>query len=380
MNRVRVVAVAAVALGVAVVVGTNLQAPGSFSELTQFGASPPARDQHILSAPDLSLARGIVPSNTARPAATATADMTHSAASVPSAAPMEDERSVQVVSASILSAIDLVAANEEATEEAEVSAETLILRPDQSGEEAAETTPAPAEMLEEPEQTASAACAIWVVVIPAEAAMLDTSVYAPCDRGAEVQISHAGLSFDTLIGDDGQLLLAIPALVDDATITVTLDDGRSQSDTTYVSDLAEHARVALQWAGPAELALHAYEFGAEYGQDGHIWAENPKTPGGREHGFLTSLGHAAIDGGRLMQVYSYPSGPSSRSGEVALEIEVPITAASCGAPLEAVSVELNAAVAVQQQDIRIEMPGCDDTGGYLVLPGVLPALQIAALR
>ncbi len=39
------------------------------------------------------------------------------------------------------------------------------------------------------------ACAVWLVVTPAANAMLETSVYAPCDAGEQVTLSHAGLTF-----------------------------------------------------------------------------------------------------------------------------------------------------------------------------------------
>jgi hypothetical protein len=207
--------------------------------------------------------------------------------------------------------------------------------------------------------------------------MLDMSVYAPCDQGEEVTVTHAGLTFDARVGADGQLMGMVPALSEDATVSIAFADGRMQSDTTFVPDLAAHERVALQWQGPATLMLHAYEFGAHYGDPGHLHAGHPLAPGVTNHGFITVLGDPEIADGHRAQVYSYPTSASQRRGSVTLEIEAPVTDASCGQPLNAQAIELRDGATVDQRTIHVEMPSCDGQGGYVVLPGVLPDLQIA---
>lgn len=220
-------------------------------------------------------------------------------------------------------------------------------------------------------------CAVWVVATPAPGAMLDFSVYAPCDRGGDVTVTHAGLTVDTRIGPDGQLAMMVPALAENATLTLGFTDGRLQSDSTYVPDLAQHERVVLQWEGPATMLLHAYEFGAEYGQAGHVHAGQPRAPGQDGHGFLSVLGDPAIVDGRRAQVYSYPRGEAPRTGSVRLEIEAPVTDASCGKPLDATAIEMLGGVVGELRAISLEMPACDGEGGYVVLPGALPDLRIA---
>lgn len=221
------------------------------------------------------------------------------------------------------------------------------------------------------------ACAVWLVVTPAAGAMLDASVYAPCDRQANVEISHAGLTFDARLGDDGQLLTQIPALAAEGVVEIRFADGRVSTDQTPVTGLADIDRVALQWNAPISVALHAYEFGAQFGEPGHIHAGNPQAPGAQSRGFLTLLGNVDQPGARLAQVYSYPRGTSPRTGQVSLEIEVPVTDASCGQSLQAHAFELYGGAGGQVRAINLEMPACDNAGGYVVLPGVLPDLQIA---
>ncbi|WP_323035677.1 hypothetical protein [Pararhodobacter sp.] len=405
MNRVRVVAVTAVVLGVAVVAGTQFQksqdlaGPGSPSVASPSLASPSPASQHASVVPasppsgvsEVQTASVVPVANTA--SESTAHDATLELASAERQAPTArnegvssllssvigtesvvdrqprtaDHSAAAVTAASILPAADLVAAPQ--ADSVTDPAQSPSVQP------VVEIAPLDAEL-----EAELAACAVWIVVTPSAGAMLDASIYAPCDRDAQVQVSHAGLNFDTRIGTDGQLALVVPALIDDATLTVTFADGRTQSDRTFVSDLAMVERVALQWNGPAELTLHAYEFGAQYGDAGHIYVGNPQSPDSNQHGFLTDLGDPTIAGGHRVQVYSYPSGQSARSGSVALEIEVPITEASCGKPLAADSIEMYGAAAARSRVIHLEMPACDGAGGYVVLPGILPDLQIAALR
>lgn len=236
---------------------------------------------------------------------------------------------------------------------------------------------APVQPLDSQLQAELDACAVWLVVTPAPGAMLDLSVYAPCDQGQAVEISHAGLFLDARTGADGQLVMQIPALATEAALTITFADGRTLSDTAIVPDLAQHERVVLQWAAPASLLLHAYEFGANYGDNGHIHAGHPLAPGIQGHGFLTVLGDATIPQARLAQVYSYPVETAGRGGQVTLEIEAPVTEASCGGPLIATAYEMLSGTAAQPRTIRLDMPDCDGTGGYLVLRNVLPDLVVA---
>lgn len=375
MNRVRVVAVTAVALGVAVIAGTQFQKSQELGALgTQSSSLQPTVLPEVQTASVLpGVADAAVGDTQAAPSLVSSASGERPVSLLPSRIavaeaprPAEPQAPVVLTTASILSAADLLPAAG-TVDTVEMAQATGI-------------APAVAAPLDPELQAELAACAVWIVVTPAAGAMLDASVYAPCDRDAQVQVSHAGLSFDTHIGADGQLALMVPALIDDATLTVTFADGRTQSDRTFVQDLSSVERVALQWNAPAALTLHAYEFGAQYGEAGHVFSGNAQVPGADDHGFLTDLGDASIVGGHRVQVYSYPSGQSSRSGAVTLEIEVPITPDSCGKPLVADSIEMYGAAPARSRVIELDMPACDGTGGYVVLPGILPDLQIAALR
>jgi len=390
MKRVRIVAITAVALGAAVTAGTKFQqareaalvaaqpqavasdaaapvAPartsGESTSLTQL--APPAAESaspSLLASPFIAR---VLPQNAPQ-----------TASAVPRSSTPEPASAPQLSRASVLPGVDVAApvapAPGPAADALRQIAEAETLPQTTATDAADEGAPLDPQLQAELE-----ACAVWLVVTPAPGAMLETSVYAPCDGDAVVTLSHAGLSFDTHLSPDGQLLAQIPALTEQAQVTIRFADGREQSDQTPVADLAMVERVALQWQAPAEMRLNAYEFGASYGDDGHVYDLNPRQAGVTDQGFLTVLGDPAIAGSHLAQIYSYPRGETPRSGRVALEIEVPITEATCGRALTADTIELHGTAAAQIRQIRLDMPVCDGQGGFLVLPGVLPDMQIA---
>lgn len=218
-------------------------------------------------------------------------------------------------------------------------------------------------------------CAVWLVATPMATAMMEVSVYAPCDAGQVVEMSHAGMKFDARIGDDSQLMLQVPALAESATVALTFADGRTHSDTTEVADVSMYERAVLQSRAPAVLGLNAYEFGASFGDAGHVRADNPRDPG--ISGYLTVLGDATIENGHVSQIYTYPIGITQSSDAVALEIEAAITSASCGHQVEATALGMQSGIVLQERAINMTMPDCDGAGGYVVLQDVLPEQSVA---
>jgi hypothetical protein len=357
MNRVRIVAVTAVALGAAVVAGSQLD--------TQASVEAPALAQAVVpvqppEAPSLAqLAETPV-----QPAAAGL-----QTASVAGILPQpEGEATPQMASASILPGVPVATAAAGPDPVATQIADSVLHTPGPSPE---------AVPLDPQLQAELNACAVWLVVTPAADSMLEASVYAPCDREAPVTLSHAGLRFDARIGADGQMMMVLPALVEEASVSLTFADGREQSDTTLVPGLSQMERVALHWQGPATLSLHAYEFGAAWGEPGHVHAGSLRATAEAGQGFVTALGDPLLGQGNQVQVYSFPRGQSVRSGQVMLEIEVPVTDASCGQPLNVQAIEVHGTATVQVRQISLDLPACDGNGGYVVMPGILPDLQIA---
>ena len=111
-----------------------------------------------------------------------------------------------------------------------------------------------------------------------------------------VTFAHEGLTFTQATDGFGLLRVQIPALVAQAAILATFEDGEDVAQIATVSDLDAFDRVALQWTGPQALSLHALELGASYGDAGHVWTKAPKSTDRAllgQGGFLSRLGSGA---------------------------------------------------------------------------------------
>jgi hypothetical protein len=210
------------------------------------------------------------------------------------------------------------------------------------------------------------ACAAWLVVTPEPAAMLDLSLFAPCNAGETVTIAHGPLRLDSAVGPDGRVVMALPALSAVAEVTLTLGDGRVVTDRTDVPDFGMFPRVVVQWDGPQVLDLHAYVGGATWGEPGHVQAGGPVSA---VSGFVTALPTRSEAQARI---YTFPAGVSPQDGLILLEGEVAVTEASCGRTFEARVQLVRDDAPISRRDIRVDMPACDMPDGFVLLPDLLP--------
>ena len=68
----------------------------------------------------------------------------------------------------------------------------------------------------------------------------------------------------------GELFVTIPALSDTAVFMADLGNGKGAAATVEVPSLQFYDRAVVQWQGDAGIHLHAMEFGAAFGDEGHI--------------------------------------------------------------------------------------------------------------
>lgn len=224
------------------------------------------------------------------------------------------------------------------------------------------------------------ACDVGLTARNADAAMVTLSVTAPCALNERVEIEHAGLIFAVRTSNTGNLELAIPALATEAAFTATFRDGTSTRTAVSVPQIRDYDRVAMTWSGPAELGIHALEYGARYGEEGHVWADAPRNAEVALHargGFLTRLGEADLEQPMLAEIYSFPSGTARREGVVRLNVEAEVTAYTCGRDISARTAQLRRGETVQWLDLTLAVPACDTIGGFLVLKNLLQDLKIA---
>ncbi|MEY8841866.1 hypothetical protein AB9K41_22790 [Cribrihabitans sp. XS_ASV171] len=216
-------------------------------------------------------------------------------------------------------------------------------------------------------------CDVTARAEPAPMANVDLSVTAPCFGNQRVTIHHSGLVFTDTTDEAGNLSVTVPALSDRAVFVVAFSSGKGAVAMTAIPDLPRFERVALQWSGVDGFQIHAREFGAGYGEQGHVWHD---AANGRGH--VQRLGAADTLAPQLAEVYTFPLGSAAQSGTIDLTVEAEVTTANCGRDISAQSLELRGTAPLRTRDLVLSMPGCDATGDFLVLNNLVEDLKIAA--
>lgn len=245
---------------------------------------------------------------------------------------------------------------------------------------ALETAPEPApEAAQQP--AADPVCTVDMAAETGPAALVDLSLSAPCAPLARVTIHHQGMMFSLQTDSAGKARVTVPALTANSVFIADIDGSEGAVAMAEVPEIASFDRAVLQWQGVDGLQLHAREFGAGYGESGHVWAGAPGAAGlalDGTGGFLIELGDPAADNALLAQVYTFPTGTTARAGDVELTVEAEVTAANCGRDIAAQSIQLRPGSAPDAQDLTMTLPGCDAAGEFLVLSGMLSDIRLAA--
>ena len=199
-------------------------------------------------------------------------------------------------------------------------------------------------------------------------------VKAPCKANQRVEIHHSGLTLTQKTDDAGSLDLTIPALSEYAIFLISFEDHTGTVATTHVPEITRFDRVALQWSGDTALQIHALEFGANYGGEGHVWADVSS----QGKGSVVHLGHSGFGDAQNIEIYSFPAGQSAQSGTIDLTVEAEVTEANCGRDLNVQSIELRGNGQPRSRDLTLNLPACSQAGEFLVLNNLLEDLTIAA--
>lgn len=243
-------------------------------------------------------------------------------------------------------------------------------------------TPEAGENLSDPsDDEANAGCDVTFEATPGVAAMVNLELSAPCHLNTLVTLQHQGMKFHSMTDDNGLLKVDVPALSQEAIFVATLDQGNGHVAITGVPDVVIYDRTVLQWRGETDLQLHAYEFGAADGEDGHVWKAANRTPVDSvkgDAGFLTTLGTTHGPASLMAQVYSYPTGINPQDGNVALSVKTVVSPDNCGGTLSAQSIQLRPDHPPAARNMSMRVPDCDVIGEFLVLKNMFEDLTLAA--
>ena len=213
-----------------------------------------------------------------------------------------------------------------------------------------------------------------------DAALVELELIAACSMDAAFTIHHEGMMFTGQTDTLGQATLIVPALSEEAVFIAAFDDGFGALSQVPVPALTEYDRVVLQWRGFGGFEIHALEYGATYGETGHVWHQAPRTASiatSGEGGFMMSLGDARVESPLFAQVYTFPTGNPLRTGNVALSVEAEVTAANCDSEVQAQTLERSGSSALKIVDLTLAVPECETIGDFLVLKNLLADLTLA---
>lgn len=206
-------------------------------------------------------------------------------------------------------------------------------------------------------------------------AMVLMTVDAPCLPDQRVTFHHNGLMFTHVTDADGQLAVAAPALATSAVFIADFGNGDGAVGHVMVPDLDQYERAAAQWRGELGIELHAREFGADYGEAGHVW--NGALQATQAGAALTLLGDRALPESYRAEVYTVPAA-AAEGGDIQLSIEAEVTAMNCNQDIQAEAIQWHPSGSLDVRELSLSVPGCDTVGDFLLLKNLLQDLKIAA--
>ncbi|NIZ11864.1 hypothetical protein [Phaeobacter sp. HF9A] len=228
-----------------------------------------------------------------------------------------------------------------------------------------------------PTETAqsSVACHGDMTVRAEPGAMLAVEIEAPCHAGERFTLHHGGLMVTEALDHDGHFTGSLPAFTPHAVVIADFVTGQDLDAAVEVEDLQSVDRIALQWQGNSGLEVHALEFGATYGDAGHVWSQSAP---GQGTGQVDLIGAPEQSAPNLVEVYSLPRRDvTERRGEVSVSIEAEVTATNCDRAIEAELVEWRGG-RLRSRDLVLNMPDCSAVGDFLVLNNIVETLKIAS--
>lgn len=241
-------------------------------------------------------------------------------------------------------------------------------------------TPAPA-MDVAAEAAAEPVCDVSANARPIAAAMVNLTLNAPCLPNERLTVHHSGMLFNETTDENGAFDITVPALAKDATFVVAFTNGEGAVAQATVDELADYERVALQWKGDTGFELHAREFGATYGSEGHVWsgaARDMSFAVTGQGGYISRLGDVNVPDGLLAEVYTFPTNTKQSEGKVDLSVETEVASNNCGLEIEAQTLQTHSGRDITSRDLTLSVPDCEATGNFLVLNNLFEDLKVAS--
>lgn len=227
----------------------------------------------------------------------------------------------------------------------------------------------------------ASSCDIEFIAIKTHAASVMLELSAPCSPDERFTLHHNGMMFSDVTDPYGAWEMTIPALSEQAVFFASFGDDETAEVKVEVDTLAYYDRYVVQWRGDKSLQIHALEFGADYGDAGHVWAQSPHSiddAAKGEAGYVMRLGEPSLDEALIAEVYTFPTEIALTPGEVKISVEAEVTAANCGRDVDAQILSRQEGGRFKGRDLVLAMPECDTIGEFLVLQNLYEDLTIAS--
>ena len=225
---------------------------------------------------------------------------------------------------------------------------------------------------------AGANCAIDMSLQARVGAELVATVVSPCRPEQAFEVNHAGLIFTATTDLDGVANFIVPAMTNDAEVTVKFGDGGASKESIQVPNMDRVTRVAVMWSADIDFDLHALEFGAQTGAVGHVWAQSPsdyraaRRAGG---GYMTSLGPVSGPGEKA-EVYTIIESSRTQSGLIDLSLELAGFGEQCDAQPIIRTIRSEGASVERDRDIQFAFGTCA-AGQQAVIKNAIQDIRIA---
>ncbi|MGH1576058.1 hypothetical protein [Planktotalea sp.] len=223
-------------------------------------------------------------------------------------------------------------------------------------------------------------CDIEMTATPVAAAMVDIAIAANCYPNERVTLHHSGMMFTEETDKDGNLSVSIPAMSESAVFIAAFANGEGALADAKVPSLEFYDRMVVQSKASSELHINAFEFGADFRDEGHVSLKSDRSMADAakgKGGFITSLGDASQAEALVAEVYTFPTSTVKQQGEVHVSVDAEVTSANCGLRVEAQTLEVSGAGALKVQDLTLPIPSCEAVGDFLVLQNLLQDLKVA---
>lgn len=210
-------------------------------------------------------------------------------------------------------------------------------------------------------------------------AQISVTLIAPCNASQNVTVKHSGLTFSSATDDQGVLAFMMPALEQEALVSLTLGDGAQYELSAEVPDANAYKRAVFQWKGSEGFAMHAFEDGADYGELGHVFPQAPRDPAtakALEGGYLTLLGDAPARDAYHAQIYTLPLSAAGAASHVELIVEAEVSETNCAREIYGQALQYGGAQAPVSTTVALAVPDCDAIGDFLVLNNLLEDMTI----